>query len=164
MHFKDATAKGKVINYLNKYVREHNSLPTSRNDTSDESDNNNDSPFDIWKYHKQLTHRNVKNKSSCTTTGTITISETEVQMYLSSPVTPIKRDAIEIWEDMKSLFPTLAKIAMIYLPIVATSVPSERLFSEAGATITQERNRLLGKRLYKLLFLNSISKLLLKLN
>ncbi|XP_045780821.1 E3 SUMO-protein ligase ZBED1-like [Maniola jurtina] len=156
MHFKNAVAKGKVISYLNKYVREYNSSPTASNDASDESDKD-DAEFDIWKYHKQLTHKNMKNKSATTTE---TISETEVQMYLSSPVTPIKRDAIEIWDDMKSLFPKLGKIAMIYLPIVATSVPSERLFSEAGATITQDRNRLLGSRLSKLLFLNSISKLL----
>ncbi|KAF2895663.1 hypothetical protein ILUMI_10522 [Ignelater luminosus] len=161
MHFKDAVAKSKVINYLNKYLREYNSLPTAKNDTSDESDKD-DTEFDIWKYHKQLTQKNMKNKSSASSATAITgtISETEVQMYLSSPVTPIKKDAIEIWDDMKSLFPKLAKIAMIYLPIIATSVQSERLFSEAGATITQERNRLLETRLSKLLFLNSISKLL----
>ncbi|XP_046800992.1 E3 SUMO-protein ligase ZBED1-like [Lucilia cuprina] len=160
MHFKNSMAKGKVINCLNKYVREFNtssSSTTSNNDTSDDVEDN--SEFDIWKYHKQLTHKNMKNKSSSTAL-TDTISETEVQMYLSSPVTPIKSDAIEIWEDMKSLFPKLSKIAMLYLPIVATSVPSERLFSEAGATITQDRNRLLGTRLSKLLFLNSITKLL----
>lgn len=29
------------------------------------------------------------------------------------PVDAIKRDAIEIWDDMKSLFPKLAEIAMI---------------------------------------------------
>ncbi|CAK1600554.1 unnamed protein product [Parnassius mnemosyne] len=120
------------------------------------------SEFDILKYHKQLTHKNMKNKSSATAMPLSgSISETEVQMYLSSPVTPIKRDAIEIWEDMKSLFPKLTKVAMIYLPIVATSFPSERLFSEAGATITQQINRLLGSRLSKLLFLNSVSRLLI---
>nr|CAD7262978.1 unnamed protein product [Timema shepardi] len=75
----------------------------------------------------------------------LTESRTNHQRNRGSAVSVIschtnKRDAIEIWEDMKSLFPTLAKIAMIYLPIVATSVPSGRLFSEAGATITQERN------------------------
>lgn len=162
MHFKDPVAKSKVFNYLNKFVREYNSSPgaATRSDTSDESDKD-DSEFDIWKYHKQLTHKNMKNKSSATTMPLSgSINETEVQMYLSSPVTPIKRDAIEIWEDMKSLFPKLTKVAMIYLPIVATSVPSERLFSEAGATITQQRNRLLGSRLSKLLFLNSVARLL----
>lgn len=69
---------------------------------------------------------------------------TEFQKFVSSPVTPIKGDALEMWDDLKGLFPGLYSLAMIYLPIVATSVPSERLFSEAGATITQERNRLLG--------------------
>ncbi|GBP72859.1 hypothetical protein EVAR_48843_1 [Eumeta japonica] len=38
----------------------------------------------------------------------------------------------------------LHNLAIIYSPIMATSVPSERLFSEAKATITQEKNRLLG--------------------
>lgn len=160
MHFKDTVAKSKVVSYLNKYAREYEneSLAKVGSDSSDESDKD-DAEFDIWKYHKQLTHKNMKNKLSFSATPS-TISETEVQMYLSSPVTPIKRDAIEIWEDMKSLFPKLSRIAMTYLPIVATSVPSERLFSEAGATVTQDRNRLLGTRLSKLLFLNSISRFL----
>lgn len=160
MHFKDAVAKSKVVSYLNKYAREYEneSLAKAGSDSSDESDKD-DAEFDIWKYHKQLTHKNMKNKVSYSATPS-SISETEVQMYLSSPVTPIKRDAIEIWEDMKSLFPKLSRIAMTYLPIVATSVPSERLFSEAGATVTQDRNRLLGTRLSKLLFLNSISRFL----
>lgn len=61
------------------------------------------------------------NNKSPAAAMTETVGETEVQMYLSSPVTPIKGDAIEIWEDIKSLFPKLAKIAMIYPPIVATS-------------------------------------------
>lgn len=63
-----------------------------------------------------------------------------------------------MWDDMKGLFPRLHNLAMTYLPIVATSVPSERLFSEAGATITQQRNSLQGTRLSKLLFLNSLLK------
>lgn len=159
MHFKNAMAKRKVINYLNKSVWEYNSSPTVNNDTSDKDD----SECDIWEYHKQLTYKNIENKSSLhqnTTATTEISSESEVQVYLSSPVTPIKRNAIKIWKDMTYLYPKLAKIAMIYLPIVATSVPSERLFSDAGATITQDRNRLLGTRFSKLLFLNSVSKLL----
>lgn len=75
---------------------------------------------------------------------------------MSSPVTPIKGDALEMWDDMKGLFLVLHNLVMIYLPIVATLVPSERLFLEAGAAIIQERNHLLGTRLSKLLFLNSI--------
>ncbi|XP_014298152.1 zinc finger BED domain-containing protein 4-like [Microplitis demolitor] len=151
IHFKDAAAKGKVINYMNNYLT--NNLTNIANDSSDESEKGDNTEGDIWSYYKVLTHNNIKNK-----TKDKTKAETEFHMFMSSPVTLIKGDALEMWNDMKGLFPGLHNLAMIYLPIVATSVPSERLFSEAGATITQERNRLLGTRLSKLLFSNSVLK------
>jgi hypothetical protein len=40
--------------------------------------------------------------------------------------------------------PTWASLARDYLPIMSTSVPSERAFSSAGVTITKRRNRLKG--------------------
>lgn len=151
IHFKDTTAKGKVINYINHYLTSN--LTNVANESSDESEKGNNTEGDIWNYHKVLTQYNIKNK-----TKDKTKAETEFHMFMSSPVTPIKGDALEMWDDMKGLFPGLHSLAMIYLPIVATSVLSERLFSEDGATITQERNRLLGTRFSKLLFLNSILK------
>ena len=39
-------------------------------------------------------------------------------------------------------FPTLFKIAMDYLPIQASSVPCERIFSSAKETDTTRRNRI----------------------
>ena len=50
----------------------------------------------------------------------------------------------------------LYEIAMDYLPILATSIPSERLFWKAGQIIAKRRNRLSGKHLNVLLFLSSI--------
>lgn len=42
--------------------------------------------------------------------------------------------------------------------MVATSVPSERLFSKSGQIMTDSRNRLTGEHLNKLLFLGSLSE------
>jgi len=62
------------------------------------------------------------------------------------------------WENTKTIYPELYKLARKYLCISATSVPSERLFSKAGATVSQSRNRLLGSTLSKLLFLQSLDE------
>ena len=45
-----------------------------------------------------------------------------------------------------------------YLTMVGTSIPSELLFCKAAQIVNQQRNRLKGKRLNKLLFLQSLSK------
>ncbi|XP_022179207.1 uncharacterized protein LOC111039871 [Myzus persicae] len=66
------------------------------------------------------------------------------------------RASSKTWEDMKSVYPLIHMEAQKVFCVVATSVPSEGLFSKAGATLSKERNRLLGERLSKLLFLGLI--------
>ena len=56
---------------------------------------------------------------------------------------------------MKSHYPSLYKVAMTYLAILATS---ERIFLKAGQIITKQRNRLSEKHLNGLLFLSSLDK------
>nr|CAI5843752.1 unnamed protein product [Callosobruchus analis] len=75
-------------------------------------------------------------------------------MYLSAPLASFKEKPLEVWEELKLVYPDLCPLARRYLDVVGTSVPSERLFSVAGDTITQSRNRLSGKHFPKLLFLN----------
>lgn len=57
---------------------------------------------------------------------------------------------------MKHIFPILYKQARLHFTMVETSIPCERLFSKAGATLTKSRNRLTSSRLQKILLLADI--------
>ena len=69
------------------------------------------------------------------------------------------QDPLNWWKENESTkYSAVSLLAKKYLSIVATSVPCERLFSEAGTIISKKRNRLSPERLNQLLFLNSYFK------
>lgn len=83
-----------------------------------------------------------------------TIAAAEIRMYLKERNITRKENPLNWWKARELLYPTLSKLAKKYLCIVATSVPSERVFSKAGQIITERRNRLKSKHVKKLIFLN----------
>jgi len=69
----------------------------------------------------------------------------EIETYCNLNLGKIDPNCFDIlvWWNAHSLdFPILAKIARDYLSIQVSSSPSERLFSQAGDVITDDRNRL----------------------
>lgn len=99
---------------------------------------------DIWNYHDSL----IKN----------TLNEpNELTVYLSLPVKPRNICPIEFWHENQNQFPKLSRIAMKYLIVPATSVPSERLFSKTGTIINEKRSRLKGNKVQQLAILSSLS-------
>jgi len=75
------------------------------------------------------------------------------------PVIDLRKKPLQWWNLNKHILPNLAKLA---LSIVATSVPSERLFSVAGNIVSAKRATLLSENVEKLVFLHENSPLRLK--
>jgi hAT family C-terminal dimerisation region len=80
----------------------------------------------------------------------------ELHMYLSSPLEDRKSNPLIFWNTNKFRFPYIYKLAQKYLSIIATSVPAERLFSNAGDIMTPERNQLSDENLNNLIFLHGV--------
>ncbi|CAG4954879.1 unnamed protein product [Parnassius apollo] len=145
LHFQDPSACGRAIQKLRTMVVGQLSSPS---ESEDDVSSIAPPEYDFWKHHKELAHGHKKKKKSH--------QGDEVSLYLSNAVVSLKSNPFAEWDDMKFVFPCLYKYAQQYLIVVATSVPSECLFSKAGATMSHTRNRLSPKYLEQVLFLGNL--------
>uniref|UniRef100_A0A1A8U2M2 HAT C-terminal dimerisation domain-containing protein n=1 Tax=Nothobranchius furzeri TaxID=105023 RepID=A0A1A8U2M2_NOTFU len=79
----------------------------------------------------------------------------EVRSYLEQPLFQRGADPLSWWETKGLGYPRLTHVMARRLCIVATSVPSERIFSKAGQIITERRNKISPSKLRHLVFLNA---------
>ena len=86
---------------------------------------------------------------------TVTPIKDEFQHYLNVTELPAleEYDSLLWWATNKNQYPILHQVAMKYLSIPATSVPSERFFSDAKNLITPQRTRLDSYLINQLMFL-----------
>ena len=86
--------------------------------------------------------------------------ETAVQLELNSYRGEIvgNKVAMEWWKERRSKYPILSATATKFLMIPASSVPSEQVFSTAGALVTKKRSFLAPAQVNRLIFLNANSK------
>lgn len=154
LHLRDPLINSKtqtlIVNMMELENSDDSRYTCSNITTNDEEKNSSEVKYDLWGLHRNLCCTNNDKKMVNTT------SRNELRAYLNKPVINIDDDPLKHWEETKISFPRVYKIAMKYLVIPATSVPTERLFSKAGATVTKSRNRLSGGTLTKLLFLQSL--------
>lgn len=72
---------------------------------------------------------------------------------MTDPLQERSGDPLQWWKMNCHRFPALAKLARKYLCAPPSSVPSERLFSEAGDLYDEKRNRLSPEKAEMLLFI-----------
>lgn len=78
----------------------------------------------------------------------------EVRQFIAEA--PIQRsaDPMKYWQRREAAYPRLSILARKYLSLVATSVPSERVFSTAGQVISERRSRLTTEHVEQILFMH----------
>uniref|UniRef100_A0A0A9VVY1 Zinc finger BED domain-containing protein 4 n=2 Tax=Lygus hesperus TaxID=30085 RepID=A0A0A9VVY1_LYGHE len=153
LHFREPLAHARAVTKLSAKIAE---LQRSASSASTSTQAPAPAPVpaasdDVWSLHDNM----VANADPMEPDNPGGISG-ELRQYLNTPLAPRVSNPLEVWETLKPVYPHLYKVARNYLGRVATSVPAERLFSKAGATATDRRNRLTGKRLSTLLFLSSL--------
>ncbi|XP_025155329.1 zinc finger BED domain-containing protein 4-like [Harpegnathos saltator] len=129
INFIDKIACSQAINKITRFINSrviNTNLECQRQRKN--SDNNDEANF--WSYHENLVNLNISR-----------------QVF--------NQDPDQMSEDFPRDSP-LSALAIKYQSLIATSVPSERLFSEAGKIMTEERNRLTSDHLNQLLFLHSL--------
>ncbi|KYN50115.1 Zinc finger BED domain-containing protein 1 [Cyphomyrmex costatus] len=156
LHFKNKLAVSSAIRKIKQELLVNGALTRFENDLIVD-DHNAEEDEDLWSCHKQLSAANNKTRQILSSdNGDMPIS---LKHYLDQPTSSLHVNPIQFWtKEVGGTYPHLKELAMRYLPLVATSVPSERLFSKAGNIITESRNRLSPKHLHELLFLNSLSE------
>ena len=77
----------------------------------------------------------------------------EITTYFQMPIVRENKNPLDWWKAKQEIFPILSIIARKYLGIPATSVASERLFSDAGNHITAKRTSLDPGLLGQMVFL-----------
>ncbi|KAJ8928549.1 hypothetical protein NQ314_018887 [Rhamnusium bicolor] len=124
------------------------------NEETIEEPTKNENTGSIWDYHMQLSSHDKRTRRENGKENNAGINE--LDHYFSQPLVDRKVNPIQFWFEHKLAYPVLFEIAAQYFPIVATSVPTERLFSRAGNIMDPSRNRLSSTKFGRLLFLNSL--------
>lgn len=112
--------------------------------------------FNLWQDHAKYVQQSTSRKYYREQLHEDSGFPSELNLYLKSSHARLSDDPLLIWKDMCKVYPILSKVAVKYLVLAATSVPSERLFSKTGLTLNKQRNRLTCKHLNQLLFLQSL--------
>ncbi|KIJ10079.1 hypothetical protein PAXINDRAFT_86563, partial [Paxillus involutus ATCC 200175] len=73
---------------------------------------------------------------------TTVTSDEEYRAYINGDLWEEDSDPLKFWESKRKSYPTIFAIALDHLPIQASAVPCEQIFSSSAETDTKKRNRI----------------------
>ncbi|XP_044732971.1 zinc finger BED domain-containing protein 4-like [Chrysoperla carnea] len=79
----------------------------------------------------------------------------ELDKYLQEPLLPRSENPLIWWQQRKNIYPKLITLVKNRLCVIPTSLPHERIFSKNSGILHENRNRLSGSKISKILFLNA---------
>lgn len=156
MYFQSPTAVGKYVKFLkDEMVNESTSGDTGDFPETETQPDVDVYEFDcLWDFHEEEVRMQQQTDKSAPGSS----MEAEFRKFLNDPVMPRNTNPFEAWEVLKNEFPNVYKQAMKYLPTLATSVPSERLFSVVKLVRNERRSRLTADHSHQLVVLGSLSE------
>ncbi|XP_065073450.1 zinc finger BED domain-containing protein 4-like [Ochlerotatus camptorhynchus] len=107
----------------------------------------------VLSYHEGMVQRYNNRRVTMRTPDSI---RKEIDFYMRSGIESMTCDIFRYWEQQQSRFPFLYQVALKLLPRIATSVPSERLFSKTGRILSESRSSLDPERVNRIIFLHNV--------
>lgn len=118
IHFKNSLANSKTQESIVQMMNNDNDIVENETLSTAEPDGSNtDKHCDLWGHHKSLEKK--QNDRACNNTP-----RGELNSYLHYKILKLDLDPLIEWENTKTIFPKLYKLAMKYLVVPGTSVPS----------------------------------------
>jgi len=109
---------------------------TQHDNTTQQSDESSTSSSLLWKSFDEQYNRSRASHNP-QAAGIV-----ELDKYMNEPILNRHENPLIWWNNRKLQYPHLYKLVLKRLCIIATPVPCERLFSKAGMTLTEQRNRI----------------------
>jgi zinc finger BED domain-containing protein 1 (E3 SUMO-protein ligase ZBED1) len=153
------STRNRVCALLRKEARRHASaqLVEANIDTDEDSIGSDYTPTQRSQPEPEDSINSFFGESSASVAPAVSVqeqAEAEISAYLSETVGDYSVNPLTWWRDNQVRFPLLSVISKAYLCTPATSVASERHFSQAGLLINKKRSRLLPATAEVLLFVN----------
>ncbi|XP_025407440.1 zinc finger BED domain-containing protein 4-like [Sipha flava] len=116
IHFKNPLANSKAQESIVQMMNNDNDIVENETLSTAEPDcSNTDKHCDLWGHHKSLEKK--RNDRACNNTP-----RGELNSYLHYKILKLDLDPLIEWENTKTIFPKLYKLAMKYLVVPGTSV------------------------------------------